>query len=260
MSARSPLDRSAQARPSGVGREPDSNSAIEFGDRARPVEIGVVPGVEDLAEDPLRPSIELGIGGGHAAARVVGEAQATQLAPVGGDVLGGRDRRMLTVLDRELLGGQPERVEAHRVQHVVARHPLEAGEHVGADETERVTDVQSGARRVREHVEHEQLLSPGGGDLGIGQRAGGVRRLEGVVLVPPVLPAQFDVLRELSRIAVWWCIGAGRRGGRRITHTGGPAYGFGLPAPGPVPAMSPGAYRSSRGSLSAMSLGAYWSR
>ena len=36
-----------------------------------------------------------------------------------GDVLLGGDRRVLPVCDRVLLGGQAERVEAHRVQHVV---------------------------------------------------------------------------------------------------------------------------------------------
>ncbi len=148
------------------------------------------------------------------------EAEAAQLAAVRGDVLVGGDRRMLAVLDGELFGGQSERVEAHRVQHVVAGHPLEAGEDVGADEAERVADVQSGPRRVREHVEHEQLLAAPAGEVGIGQRAGGVRGLERVVLVPPVLPAKLDVLREFRGIAVRRCIGAGRGGGRHVTHTG----------------------------------------
>ena len=60
-------------------------------------------------------------------------------------------------LHRVLLGGQAEGVVAHRVQHVVAVHPLVAGEHVGADVAERVADVQARAARVREHVEHVEL-------------------------------------------------------------------------------------------------------
>ena len=70
--------------------------------------------------------------------------------------------RVLTVLDGVLLGRQAERVVAHRVQHVVAAHPHEAGEDVGADVAERVADVQARPRRVREHVEHEELLAAGG--------------------------------------------------------------------------------------------------
>ena len=187
-----------------VGCRPGAGLELgdQFVDRAGPVELVVVPGVEHLAEDPLRPAVELGVGGRHAAARIVGQAQPAQLAAVGGDVLGGRDRRVLAGLDGELLGGQAERVEAHGVQHVVAGHPLEAGEHVGADEAEWMADVQAGARRVREHVEHEQLLAALGGQVGVGERAGGVRRLERVVLVPPVLPAQLDVLRERRGVAV----------------------------------------------------------
>ncbi len=189
----------------------------QFGDRTCPVEVVVVPGVEDLAEDPLCPAVELGVGGRHAAARVVGQAQTAQLATVGGNVLGGGDCRVLAGFDGELLGGQAECVEAHGVQHVVAGHPLEPGEHVCADEAQRVPDVQPRARWVREHVEHEQLLAALVGEFGVGEWAGGVGRLEGVMVVPPVLPAQFDVLRELRRVPM-------RRGVVHVAHTGGPAY------------------------------------
>ncbi len=208
-----------------VRRRPGAR--LELGDqlvdRSSPVDVIVVPGVEHLGEDPLRPSVELGIGGRHTAPGIVCQAESAQLASVGGDVLIGRDLRVLAGFDGELLGGQAEGVEAHRVQHVVAGHPLEAGEHVGADETERVPNMQSAARRVREHVEHEQLLAALGGQLGVGQRAGGVRRLERVVLVPPVLPAQFDVLGERSVVAVGGCVGAGRWGSGHVVHTGRPA-------------------------------------
>ena len=92
-------------------------------------------------------------------------------------------------LDGVLLGGQAERVEAHRVQHVVAGHALVPAEDVGADESERVADVQPDAGRVREHVEHEQLLAALSGRVGVGERARRVRCLERVVRIPPVVPA-----------------------------------------------------------------------
>ena len=70
---------------------------------------------------------------------------------------------MLPVLHRVLLGGEPEGVVAHGVQHVAPVHPHEAGEDVGADVAERVTDVQALAARVREHVEHVELVLVGRG-------------------------------------------------------------------------------------------------
>ena len=71
----------------------------------------------------------------------------------------GRDARVRAGLHRVLLGGETERVVAHRVQHVEAVHALEARVHVGGDEAERMADVQPDAARVREHVEHEQAAA-----------------------------------------------------------------------------------------------------
>ena len=76
--------------------------------------------------------------------------------------------RVLAGLDRVLLGGQAERVEAHRVQHVEAGHPLVTAR------TRRCRCSPAGARRaaraarVREHVQHVQL--------GAGRRRGRSRR------------------------------------------------------------------------------------
>ena len=151
-----------------VGGRPGAGLVLgdQLGDRPRPPAaavgprgVGVVPRVEDLAEDPLRPAVVGGIGGLDRAARVVAHPEASQLAAVVGHVGGRRDRRVLAGLDGELLGGQTEGVEPHRVQDVAALHALEARVHVGPGEPERVADVEPGARRVREHVEHEQLLA-----------------------------------------------------------------------------------------------------
>src|SRR5262249_23733644 len=90
----------------------------QLGDGSGPVGLGVVAGVEDLQEDPLRPPVVGDVGGGDAAAGVVAQAQPAQLAPVGGDVLLGVDAGVDAGLHGVLLGGQAEGVEAHRVQHV----------------------------------------------------------------------------------------------------------------------------------------------
>ena len=106
-------------------------TGIEFGnqlgDRAGLVRGRVEPGVVDLQEDPLRPLVVLDVGGGEAAAGVVAEAQPAQLATEIDDIGLGADARVRAGLDRVLLGGQAERVEAQRVQHIVARHPVSSG-------------------------------------------------------------------------------------------------------------------------------------
>ena len=132
----------------------------ELVDRAGLPDAIVVPGVEDLREDPLCPAVVVGVGRRDRAAGVVAQSEAPQLAAHVRDVAVGGDRRVLAGLHRVLLGWQTEGVEAHRVENVVAGHALEAREHVGTDVAERMANVETGARRVGEHVEHEQFLAP----------------------------------------------------------------------------------------------------
>ncbi len=146
------------------------------------------------------------------------QAEAAELAAHVGDVGVGGDGGVGAGLDGILLGRQAERVEAHRVQHVVAGHPLVAGEHVGADVAERMADVQTDARRVREHVLDEQLLAALGDEIRIAEWPGRVRRLEHAVLLPAVLPADLDLLGELGGVAVRRGVGGGGAG--LVAHTG----------------------------------------
>ena len=143
------------------------------------------------------------------------EPQPAQLAPHRGDVLVGRDPRVLPRLDRVLLGGEPERVVAHRVEHVVAGHALEARVDVGADVAEGMADVQAGAARVREHVEHVQLRAVGDRVEPVCERAAGVRRPEGPLRFPVVLPPLFDLVGEPRGVAVRTRLVAARR---RFAH------------------------------------------
>ena len=143
-------------------------------ERGAPVHrhLGLVgePLLEEPAEDPLRPAHVARVGGVDLAVPVVGEAERLELLAVARDVARGRHARVLAGLHRVLLGGQTERVPAHRVEHVEAAHALVAREHVGRDVALRVTDVQPLAGRVREHVEHV-VLRPRGIDLGAERRA-----------------------------------------------------------------------------------------
>src|SRR5262249_38629843 len=66
------------------------------------------------------------------------------------------DRRVDVVLDRRILGGQAERIPAHRVEDVVPAHPLVSGEEV-ADRVDAHVPHVDAARRVREHLEAVEL-------------------------------------------------------------------------------------------------------
>ena len=200
----------AAERVGALGRLPDPRVQLrlQLGDRTRAVGSRVVPGAEDLQEDPLGPPVELDVGGGDAAAQVVAQPQPAQLPAEDPDVgLGGRPG-VLSGLHRVLLGGQAERVEAHRVQHVGAGHPQVAGVHVGADVAQRVADVQPLAARVREHVHHVAARPPGDPVETLRQRAGRVGGVEGARPFPAVLPGGLDPLGQRRGVPV-------RRGVRR---------------------------------------------
>src|SRR5690606_6337798 len=72
-------------------------------DRFGPVAVFVVPGVEKLFENPLRPSVVVRIGSAHFAAPVVIKAEFSELFPVSGNVFFGGDGRVLTGLNGVLL-------------------------------------------------------------------------------------------------------------------------------------------------------------
>ena len=139
----------------------DVSRAARCPDRRRDnVEIGsasvrlrIEPGIVNLEENPLRPFVIIRIGRVDFALPIVAETDAFQLWLELGDVLARGDRGMLAGLDRVLLRGQTERIPAHRMQHVEAAHAFVARQDVGGGVTFRMSDVQPGAARIREHVE-----------------------------------------------------------------------------------------------------------
>ncbi len=201
----------------------------QLGDRPGPAGGRVVPGPEDLREDPLGPAVVARVDRGEGAAGVVVDAQAAQLRRDGGDVGLGGDPGVLPGLHGELLGGQAEGVVAHRVQHVVPVHPQEAAGHVGTQVTQRMPDVQAGTRGVGEHV-HDEGLGPVGDPVEArGQPARRVGGVEGALVLPAVLPGQLDLLRQRRGVAVRRDVRAGTVGAggggrvlRRVGHRGAP--------------------------------------
>jgi hypothetical protein len=109
--------------------------------------------VVELQENPLRPLEIIRVGRGEFARPVVAEAEAFDLALERGDVFLGRLARMLAGLDGVLLGGQAERVPAHRMQHVEALRAFVARQNVRGGVAFGMPDVQARAARIRKHVE-----------------------------------------------------------------------------------------------------------
>ena len=151
------------------------------------VEVGEAALVE-LQEDPLRPAVVVGVGGGQLAGPVVREAEGLKLLAEALDVALRRDGRVGAGLDGVLLRREAEGVPSHRVEDVEAAHPLVAGEDVGSGVALRVAHVQPRARRVRKHVEHIV------GRLRRVEAVADRGRAERLVIGPEALPAGFDVV------------------------------------------------------------------
>ena len=143
--------------------------------------------VEQLQEDPLRPVVVLRIGGRQLARPVDRPAHPVHLLADLRDVAADDVAGRLAGADGGVLGRQPERVVAHRVQHQVAVAPLEVRDDVAHRVVRHVPHVEV-ARRVREHLEHVAVRPP------VRLRVGGVRRLEGSLGRPHGLPAGLDRL------------------------------------------------------------------
>ena len=88
-------------------------------------------------------------------------------------------------LEREVLGVDPERVEAQRLEDRVPLQPLESSIDVVAREREEVADVQPLGRRVREHHEGVERTHAG---------------VEVGVVRPPLLPALLPFPLDGGRI------------------------------------------------------------
>ena len=86
------------------------------------------------------------------------ETDVVQLLAVAGYVGNGGHLRVLTGLNGILLGRQSVGIVAHRIEHVVALKALEACVYVRCDVSERVAYMQTGSRRIGEHVEYVELL------------------------------------------------------------------------------------------------------
>ncbi len=137
--------------------------------------------VEEL-EEPLRPLVVRRVARLDLAVPVVGEAHLLLLALHVLDVAVRPVRGLHAVLDGRVLRGHAERVEAHRMQHVVALHRLVARHDIADGVVAHVPHVEV-ARRIREHLERVVFRARG---IGL--------RLVDLLLFPFFLPFLLDFL------------------------------------------------------------------
>ena len=170
----------------------------------------VKPRIVNLQEDPLRPPEVFWIGGSQLARPIVAEAQRLDLAREVGDVGLGGDPRVLPGFHRVLLGRQPERVPAHRMQHIEALSPAIACQDVCRRVALGMPDMQTCPRRVGEHVENVEFRRQIGSRRrparqimaqpeGVGFRnvVSRVPRPEGLLCRPVPLPPGFNQMERV---------------------------------------------------------------
>ncbi len=113
--------------------------------------------LHQAGEQPLLPAVVVRQAGGQLARPVVAEAQRLELAAHVVDVGEGPRRRGDVVGQRRVLGRQAEGVPAHRLEHVLAVHALEAGDHVADGVVAHMPHVQLAAG-VGEHRQAVELF------------------------------------------------------------------------------------------------------
>ena len=146
--------------------------------------------LEELEEDPLGPAVVAGLVRAELARPVDRDPPLPELALERGDRARGRLPRVLARLDRVVLGGQPERVVAHRVQDPRAVAAPEVGDRVADRVGLEMPHVRLAAR-VGQHLQHVRRRP----------LVRLVRDLPGALALPDRLPARLDRARVVAALA-----------------------------------------------------------
>src|ERR1044071_8495358 len=104
---------------------------------------------------------------------------------------------MLAGLDRVLFRWQPERVPAHRMQHVEAAHPFVARDDISSGVTFRMSDMKTSPAWIGKHVEDVEFRF-----CRVKARLAGVRHVKKLPLIPKTLPFGFKPVERVGFAAL----------------------------------------------------------
>ena len=153
----------------------------------------------ELHKNPLSPFVIVDIGGVDLTIPVVAETEGFDLFTEVVDIFLSGDRRMSTGIDSVLFSGQTESIPPHRVKDVETLHAFVAADDIGGGISFGVTDMESGAGGIGEHI--QAVI------FGFVNKVFGA---EGFVILPETLPFFLDrreiVLRIHKNFSVFLCI------------------------------------------------------
>ena len=103
---------------------------------------------------PLRPFVIFRLASGNFPRPIIRKTDGFNLAAEGGNICPRRFARVHAGFDSIVLGREPKGVKTHRVQNGLALHSQITGVNIGRCVAFRVPHMQSGTRRVREHIQN----------------------------------------------------------------------------------------------------------
>ena len=156
--------------------------------------IGEAP-LEQLQEQPLSPAVVGRLMRGDLPRPVDRDPPRAERGLERGDRLVGRPTRVDAGPDRVVLGGQAERVVAHRVQDPLADASVKVRDRVAQRVVLEMADVGLAAR-VRQHLQHVGLLAR----VVLAEVIGIVGHLPGALPFPQALPLGLDLLGVIAAI------------------------------------------------------------
>ena len=121
--------------------------------RATFLQFFIKPSIVKTRKNPLRPLVILRIGCIDFFVPIVRKSETFNLATEIIAILFRRNRRMRSGLNRVLFCRKSECIPTHRVQNIKTFRAFVTADDIGCGITFGVTDVQSCARRIREHVQ-----------------------------------------------------------------------------------------------------------
>ena len=135
-----------------------------------------------MLESPLSPMVISWFTSTYFTVPIKREADFVQLFTIAVDIVHSGDGRVLSGLYSVLFCRKSICVISHRVQHVETLQAFVTGVNITGYVSQRMSYVQSGSRRIREHIQYVEFLF-----------AFVFSHLIGMVLCPSLLPFLFNL-------------------------------------------------------------------